>query len=288
VTARVAFAGRARAGAIAVAWIVVFALVGGGASWSLEQVRLHPDPSWWLAWGALTTAAGFGLATWLVGRVLARRSWEELGWRPRTGVPQGLALGVALGAVMAALAVGLAVAAGHAVVTTQPGAASWGAAALPLGTGFLLAAFTEELMFRGYPLRRLAHALGQAPATAFAALCFGLAHLSNPNATAFSTANVALAGVWLSCAFFSPGAMPLAWGAHFGWNATLALGFAAPVSGYAFPVPPLAYHPGTHRWIDGGAFGPEGGIVTTLVMLGGAAALVAWSRRAPPRLVPVT
>src|SRR5712692_763829 len=215
-TARVSFAGRARAAAVAVAWIVAFALVGGGASWTLEQLHLHPDPSWWLAWGALTTAAG------------------------------------------------------------------WGAAALPLGTGFLLAALTEELMFRGYPLRRLAHALGQAPATALAAGCFGLAHLSNPSATAFSTVNVALAGVWLACAFFSPGAMPLAWGTHFGWNATLALGFAAPVSGYAFPVPTLAYRPGPHGWIDGGAFGPEGGIVATLVMLGGAAALIAWTRRAPP------
>ena len=281
-TARVSFAGRARAAAVAVAWIVAFALVGGGASWTLEQLHLHPDPSWWLAWGALTTAAGFGLATWVVGRVLDRRSWEELGWRPRIGLPRSLALGVGLGAVMAALAVGLAVAAGHAAVTTHPGAAGWGAAALPLGTGFLLAALTEELMFRGYPLRRLAHALGQAPATALAAGCFGLAHLSNPSATAFSTVNVALAGVWLACAFFSPGAMPLAWGTHFGWNATLALGFAAPVSGYAFPVPTLAYRPGPHGWIDGGAFGPEGGIVTTLVMLGGAAALIAWTRRAPP------
>jgi membrane protease YdiL (CAAX protease family) len=281
-TARVSLAGRAQASAVAVAWIVAFALVGGGVSWSLEQLRLHPDPSWWLAWGALTTAAGFGLATWLVGRVLERRSWEELGWRPQTGVPRGLALGVALGAVMATLAVGLAVAAGRAAVTTRPGATSWGAAALPLGTGFLLAALTEELMFRGYPLRRLAHALGPAPATGLAAVGFGLAHLSNPNATVFSTVNVALAGVWLSCAFFSPGAMPLAWGAHFAWNATLALGFAAPVSGYAFPVPALEYRPGTHGWIDGGAFGPEGGIVTTLVMLGGAAVLVAWSRRAPP------
>jgi uncharacterized protein len=283
-TARVSFAGHTRATAAAVTWIVAFALVGGGASWGLEQLRPAPDPAWWLAWGALTTVAGFGLATWLVGRVLERRSWEELGWRPRTGAPASLALGVAVGAAMAALAVGLALAAGHAALTSGPGRASWSAAALPLGAGFLLAALTEELMFRGYPLRRLAHALGQAPATALAALCFGLAHLRNPSATALSTANVALAGVWLSCAFFSPGAMPLAWGAHFGWNATLALGFAAPVSGYTFPVPGLAYRPGTHGWIDGGAFGPEGGIVTTLVMLTGAAALVAWSRRAAPRV----
>ena len=87
------------------------------------------------------------------------------------------------------------------------------------------------------------------------------------------------AGVWLAAALFSPGAMPLAWGAHFGWNATLALGFAAPVSGYAFPLPALQYRPGAHAWIDGGAFGPEGGVVATLIMLGGTAALVAWGGR---------
>src|SRR5213078_1947918 len=119
---------------------------------------------------------------------------------------------------------------------------------------------------------------GAGRATALGALGFGLAHLGNPGATAFSTLNVALAGVWLACAFFSPGGMPLAWGAHFGWNATLALGFEAPVSGYVFPVPAIAYRAGAHGWIDGGAFGPEGGIVTTLEMLVGTVSLVAWSR----------
>src|SRR5439155_935545 len=108
----------------------------------------------------------------------------------------------------------------------------------------------------------LSGAVGFALATWLGAIGFGLAHLGNPSATAFSTVNVALAGVWLACAFFSPGAMPLAWGAHFGWNATLALGFEAPVSGYVFPQPAIAYRAGAHGWIDGGAFGPEGGIVT--------------------------
>src|SRR5260370_22664351 len=154
-TARVSFAGRARAAAVAVAWIVALALVGGGASWTVEQLRLNPDPSWWLAWGALTAAAGFGLATWVVGRVLDRRSWEELGWRPRIGVPRSLALGVGLGAVMAALAVGLAVAAGHAAVTTHPGAAGRGAPAPPPRAGVLLAPPPPGRPFPRAPLRPL-------------------------------------------------------------------------------------------------------------------------------------
>jgi membrane protease YdiL (CAAX protease family) len=280
VTARVAFLGRATAAGRAVLWVAVFALVGGGASWALFRLGPAPSPGWWLAWGSLSSAAGFAFATWFVGRVLDRRSWAELGWRPSSGVARALGAGTALGAVMAAGAVGLAVLAGGARFTTTGEWASWGTAALPLGVGLLLAALTEELMFRGYSLSRLADALGPGPATALGAVGFGLAHLGNPSATAFSTLNVALAGVWLACAFFSPGAMPLAWGAHFGWNATLALGFRAPVSGYAFPVPAVAYRAGARGWIDGGAFGPEGGIVATLVMVAGTAAIVLWSRRA--------
>ncbi len=281
-TARVSFAGRARAGAVAAAWIAAFALVGGAASWGLFQLHPHPSPRWWIAWTSVTSVAGFGLATWLVGRVLDRRSWEYLGWRPRTGVAGGLLIGSALGAAMATGAVGLAVLAGRAAVTATGEWRDWATAALPLGVGLLLAALTEELLFRGYPLRRLAQTVGAGPATAVGAIGFALAHVGNPNGTVLSTANVALAGVWLASAFFSPGAMPLAWGAHFGWNVTLALGFEAPVSGYAFPLPAVEYRAGTYGWLDGGAFGPEGGVVATLVMLAGAAALLQWSRGARP------
>jgi len=277
-TARVTFLGRAKTTAVALAWIVAFAVVGGTAGWLLYRMTIHLAPDWSLAWQSGAAVLGFAFATWLVGRRLDRHSWEALGWRPRTGVTRGLAGGVVCGGVMAAGAVGLAALGGARVELTPP-ASGWAAAAAPLGVGLVLAALAEELMFRGYPLRRLAAAVGAAPATAVAAVGFGLVHLGNPGATAFSTVNVALAGVWLACAFFSPGAMPLAWGAHFAWNATLALGFDAPVSGYAFAVPGIDYRPGAHAWVDGAGFGPEGGVVATVVMLAGAAALAAWTRR---------
>ncbi|HVH68082.1 MAG TPA: CPBP family intramembrane glutamic endopeptidase [Gemmatimonadales bacterium] len=276
-TARAAFLERAKAIGVALAWIVAFGIVGGVASWTLARLA-RPTPSWSLAWVFGTAAAGFGLATWLVGRRLDHRSWKALGWRPGTGCPFGLTAGVACGAVMAVAAIALAVL-GGATVHWTAAAAPWGAVALPLAAALIVAALVEELMFRGYPLRRLADAIGAAPATAVSALAFGLAHVANPSATLLSTVNVALAGAWLACAFFSPGAMPLAWGAHFGWNATLALAFDAPVSGFVFGVPGIAYHPGPYAWLDGRAFGPEGGVVTTVVMIAGVATLAAWARR---------
>jgi hypothetical protein len=68
--------------------------------------------------------------------------------------------------------------------------------------------------------------------------------------------------------------MLFAWGAHFGWNAALAIAFDAPVSGHKFEVPMVEYTPGGHAWVDGGPFGPEGGIVTTIVLIAGTLAVI--------------
>jgi len=177
------------------------------------------------------------------------------------------------------VAVGLAVLLGGATIGPDQGVGLVTAAA-PLALGLLAAALAEELVFRGYPLRRLADAVGPVVATALLGVGFGVAHLGNPNVTALGTVNVGIAAVWLAAAFFA-GGMPLAWGLHFGWNAGLALGFEAPVSGLTFDLPLVDYAPGRHAWIDGGAFGPEGGLVGTLLFAAGTAALLVVLGRRP-------
>jgi membrane protease YdiL (CAAX protease family) len=168
---------------------------------------------------------------------------------------------------MAAFAIGLALLFGARMQLTSDWSV-WLGIALPLILGLVLAALGEELGFRGYPLRRLTDGLGVIPAMIVVGLPFALAHAWNPSVTVFSLANIFLAAIWLSIAFFA-GGMPLAWGAHFGWNAALGILFDAPVSGYAFHVPVVEYAPGRHAWVDGGAFGPEGGIVATLALVAG-------------------
>jgi hypothetical protein len=182
---------------------------------------------------------------------------------------------------MAVLAVLLAIVVGGARVHFNvPGAV------FPVGgpilLGVLLAALSEELLFRGYPLRRVADAIGPGRATIVSAVAFGAAHLVNPEATVLGAVNVALAGVWLALAFFSPGGMALAWGVHIGWNATLAELFNAPVSGYDLAIPGAHYSPGRYEWLDGGLFGPEGGLVGTVAILAGLMLFWRQGRRATP------
>lgn len=273
--ARVSFADVKRV-AIALGWIVLFIAIGIGITLGLSLLLPGWGGNvWFLFRNGVYEVAGFLIATIVVGRLLNKYSWDRMGWntRPR-GLVTRMLRGVGIGALMAAFAIGLAFVGDHATVHLTGNWEIWPRVALPLIVGLVLAALGEELMFRGYPLRRLADAIGAPAAMIIFALLFGLAHVRNPNATFFSTANVALAAIWLSFAFFSSGGMALAWGLHFGWNAGLAMLFDAPVSGFRFDVPAVDYTPGRHAWIDGGAFGPEGGIVATIALLAGIAYLL--------------
>ena len=262
--ARVSFADVKRIG-IALAWIILFAAIAIGVTIGIaEVVPGWGGRVWFVARTGVYEVVGFGLATWVVGRWLNKHSWAQLGWR-REAFPKAFA-GAGLGALMAVVAIGLAVVLDGARVHVTGDWSVWPRVALPLALGLVFAALGEELGFRGYPLRRLANAIGVLPAMLLLALLFGLAHARNPSATVFSTVNVALAAIWLSFAFFSAGGMPFAWGAHFGWNAGLAILFDAPVSGYTFQVPVVEYTPGSRAWVDGGAFGPEGGVVATIAL----------------------
>jgi membrane protease YdiL (CAAX protease family) len=215
---------------------------------------------------------GFLVATIVVGRLLAKESWDRLGWHRPLG--SRVVNGALLGLVMAALAIGLAFVFARTHVSLTYDWELWPARAAWVAVFFLCAALVEELIFRGFPLRRLADVVGPLPAMLVLSLGFAAAHAANPNVSTVGVINIGLAGIWLSFAFFSAGGMAFAWGLHFGWNAGLALAFDAPVSGYLFRVPAVEYTPGTHAWVDGGTFGPEGGIVGTIVLIAGILAVI--------------
>lgn len=265
---------------IALLWLGLFAAIGLAVTKVLGVILPSiGGPLWWLAREGTFRLMGFAVATLVVGRLLDRHSWDRLGWRAPRRLPWRFLYGVGLGTGLAAMAVLLAVVANRATVHISTGGNSW-YVALPIGVGLLTAALAEELMFRGYPLRRLADASGPGTAILLLAVAFSAAHLANPDVDVLSTANIALAAVWLGVAFFSNGGMPLAWGLHFGWNAGLSLVFDAPVSGIVFNMPG-AYTPGAHMWLDGGQFGPEGGVIGTIVFLLGSALVLGRGIRRP-------
>ena len=119
------------------------------------------------------------------------------------------------------------------------------------------AALSEEVIFRGVPLVLLAAALGRGAAIAAIAIPFALAHLGNPNLTALGVGNIALAGIFLGLAFYAPGGIWTAWGAHLGWNGILAA-LDTPVSGVPFDIPFLDYRAGAPVLAHGRRVRPRG------------------------------
>jgi len=209
----------------------------------------------------------FGAATWAIGIRGAGLGRRELRWAPAGVGWPSLLLGVGLGAAPAFVALGAGVIAGGAFWSLDGGSQlDWLWTATRTGAVLLPAALAEEVVFRGVPLVLLAGVIGKWRAAILLATLFGSAHLLNPGVTWLALANITLAGVFLSACFYLPGGLWTATGAHLGWNLGLAA-LAAPVSGVPLNMPWLDYAPGGPDWLTGGAFGPEGGILATLIFL---------------------
>jgi membrane protease YdiL (CAAX protease family) len=101
---------------------------------------------------------------------------------------------------------------------------------------------------------------------------FSLMHGFNPEIGWLGFANIFLAGLWLGIARVITGTLWLAIGLHTGWNFFLGSVFGFPVSGiYERSV--LITETDGPAVLTGGAFGPEGGLLATVVLLLGAGAL---------------
>ena len=258
-------------------WSLVF-LVGGLVlaqllAFLFGRLPLVPG-SGFLAATAIEAAAlllGYAIMTWLIGVRVLRLGRGDLEQLPEGGGQRlkRFGWGAGLGVVLAVIALLIAVPIGHAGWrTSEATPLAWLARVGILAAILLPAALAEELAFRGTPILALTRAFGRAPATVGLAVLFALAHAENPAVTRLALLNIAMAGVFLGLVFFTPGGLWTSTGAHLGWNLTLA-GLGAPVSGIPLELPWLSYAPGHPGWLTGGAFGPEGGILASMCLLGG-------------------
>jgi membrane protease YdiL (CAAX protease family) len=223
---------------------------------------------------------GFLFATWAIGFRALRLRPGDLRWaRPGIGL-RGLAIGLTLGMGAAGLALlgSVVLAQSH----WSPDQGGLGDYAIQVAKTFVVlapAALSEEVMVRGLPLVLIAAALGRGTALVLiAGLLFALFHSLNPGVTSLGLGNIAIAGLFIGVAFYAPGGLWTAFGAHLGWNTTLAA-LDAPVSGLPFDIPLLNYCAGQPDWLSGGRFGPEGGLTGTIAITIALLVTMRWVRK---------
>jgi hypothetical protein len=209
------------------------------------------------------------LVTWVVLRLVERKPFVSVGLAPTSaGIRQagfGLLSGAAMICAVVALQIGSGVAVWKIGVPTVGAAVSW------LGEGavyFIVVGFGEELLFRGYCFQAVIRGTNAGVAIVLSSLAFSLMHIWNPHITIFSLANVGLAGALFGLAYVRSGALWLPAGMHIAWNFFQGPLFGFPVSGIPARSILLASDRGP-QWLSGGAFGPEGGAMVTMVLAAG-------------------
>ena len=141
-----------------------------------------------------------------------------------------------------------------------------------------VAALGETVAFQGYPFQRLIEAIGPTGATVATAVLFGAIHIYNSDASLISVLVTMFAGVLLSLAYLRTRALWLAWGFHLAWNLSMGAFFGLPVSGFTTFSTILQTETAGPQWLTGGAYGPEAGLFTFLVLVIGIIVLVRVTR----------
>ena len=127
---------------------------------------------------------------------------------------------------------------------------------------------TEEVATRGWLLTRIAARTNLPLAIAISSSLFGILHMGNAGVTFLSVLNIILDGVLAGLLFIYTDSIWLVVAQHGTWNYVQGnlLGFQ--VSGTGADASIFSFTMGDGPdWLTGGAFGAEGSIITTLVLL---------------------
>ena len=125
---------------------------------------------------------------------------------------------------------------------------------------FLVVAVGEEILFRGIVFRMIDERWGTWIALIVSALIFGFVHISNDNATVWSSVAIAVeAGLMLAAAYKWSGTLWLPIGIHWAWNFFQGPIFGFAVSGNETQSLLKSVIDGP-VWLTGGSFGAEASI----------------------------
>ncbi len=171
--------------------------------------------------------------------------------------PKEFLLGLLLGSLMSSGVIFIMAIAGFYKIT---GFNSWMVLIAPFSFN-LVVGFYEELVFRVVLFKITEEKLGTWIAVIFSSLLFGFGHISNPNATVWSSVAITLeAGFMLAMIYIYTRRIWAVFGFHFIWNFSQVSVFSVPVSGTEASGL-LETNINGPELFTGGEFGPEASVI---------------------------
>ena len=251
--------------------IVIYLLFSGGDFISLQQdntvvaliLFLGFIPIFFMIWGWL----------WLFEK---RHLWTIGMERPHLfrNYLRGLLIGLLMFGAAVVILAALGAVKPEASDAGGLGAAAIGATIL-LILGWMVQGAAEEALLRGFLMPVLGIRYGAAVAIVVSSLVFAALHLLNPNLALVPLLNLALFGVFAALFALYEGGLWGVFAIHSAWNWAQGNLFGFEVSGS--PAGSIALFDMMETgpdWLTGGAFGPEGGLVVTGVLV--AASILVW------------
>ncbi len=231
-------------------------------------------------------AAAITAVTALLWRGWQRRTWQALGLRKAHTAWQDIAAGFLMAGVAQTAILLLLLTTGaaevHWLASAGRGMAGMLGEALLL---WVLVAWNEELLARGYWLHTVAEGYWQAAARRARTLTtarpgamgrllgalvssalFALLHAMNAHVSASALVGIFVGGMFLAYGYVCSDALWLPMGMHLGWNFFEGTVYGFPVSGMGVPHVLFTSLTGP-EWFTGGAFGPEAGAVSVPALL---------------------
>ncbi len=247
--------------------VALFALIGYLGLWifAFILVVILPENAL-VVEAALAPFAAAAIANAITVRIYERGRLADLGLGWAKTSAREFFVGAGIAGAGAAAIILLPMSGGYVKFAAAPSVEHRLPSILFIAFVLLFGAAGEEMLFHGYAFQLLIRRMGAFATILPAAVLFGLAHMGNTNANFLGIANTMLWGVLLGYAYARTRALWLPIGLHYGWNVALPLlganlsGFTMGVTGYS-----LNWRAGD-LW-SGGGYGPEGGMLTTGIVI---------------------
>lgn len=134
--------------------------------------------------------------------------------------------------------------------------------------GWIIQGATEEIVTRGWLMNVLAARYNKGFALIFSSSIFGIMHLFNPDVNYIAVINIILVGIFFGIYVMKTNDLWSVCGMHTAWNFTQGNIFGFEVSGINVCVSSVFdLNLVGNKFISGGSFGPEAGIIATTVLI---------------------